>query len=67
MDDYKQGQNLDKYKDENKGKDIGYVPLPFITLPPPQQESNHPTDMDKGTRSLNHLLCIRIIGLSYNC
>ena len=49
-------ESLDKYKGE-EGKDVGYNLLLFVTLPPLQKESNRLTDMDKGTRNLNHLVC----------
>ncbi len=63
--DNKERLSLDKYKGEREG--IGYIPLPFVTPPPPQKRSNRPTDMGEGTRSQNHLICIPKIGLSYNC
>ncbi len=63
--DDEEGLSLDKY--EGEGEDVGYVPLPFVALPPPRKESNRPTDMGKGTRSLNYLVYILKIGLSYNC
>ena len=48
-------QDLDKYE----GKVDGYVYLPPILAPtPPQKESNRPSDLDEGTRSLTHLVCI---------
>lgn len=50
MHDNKEGQDLEKYQD----KDSRYV---FLLLYP-QNESNGPTDLGEGTRSLNHLLCI---------
>lgn len=34
MHENKEGQGLDKYKSENKRKDVGYVPLFFIAPPP---------------------------------
>ncbi len=58
--DDEEGEGLDKFESEGEGKDIRYVPLPFVA--PPQKESNRPTDMGKGTRSLNHLVCIPKIG-----
>ncbi len=57
--------SLDEYEDE--GEDVGYVPLPFVAPPPPQKESNRPIDIGKETRSLNYLVYIPKIGLSYNC
>ncbi len=66
--DDEEGQSLDKYEGEDEGEDVGYVLLSFVAPPPPpQKESNRLTDMGKGTRSLNHLVCIPKIGLSYNC
>ncbi len=63
--DDKEGLSLDEY--EGEGEDIGYIPLLFVALPPPRKKSNRPIDMGEGTRSLNHLVCIPKIGLSYNC
>ncbi len=66
--DDEEGQSLDEYEGEGEGEDVGYVPLPFVTPPsPPRKESNRLTDMGERTRSLNHLVCIPKIGLSYNC
>ena len=65
--DNEKKQNLDEYEDEDERKDIGYVPLPFIAPLPPQKESNRPTDIGERTKSLNHLVYIPKIGLSYNC
>ncbi len=56
--------SLDEY--EGEGEDVRYVPLPFVAPPSPRKESNRPIDIGKGTRSLNHLVCIPKIGLSYN-
>lgn len=68
MNDNKEKQSLDKYEDENKKKYIKYVLFPFVTsLLLPQKESNRSTDMSKGTKSLNHLVCISKIGYLYNC
>ncbi len=67
MHDDEEGQSLDQYKGEGEREDIRYVPLPFVTLPPPQKESNCPTDMGEGIKSLNHLVYIPKISLSYNC
>ena len=47
-------ESLDKFEDKSEGEIIGYVPFPFIA--PSQKELNHPTDMDKGTRNLNHFV-----------
>ena len=58
--DNEEEEGLDKFESEGKEKNIGYVPLSFIALP--QKESNRLTDMGKGTRSLNHLVCILKIG-----
>ncbi len=63
--DTEEGLSLDEY--EGEGKDVEYVPLPFVAPPPLQKESNHPIDMGEGTRNLNHLVWIPKIGLSYNC
>ncbi len=60
-----EGLSLDEYEDEKE--DIRYVSLPFVTFLPPRKESNRPTDMGEEIRSLNHLVCISKIGLSYNC
>lgn len=57
--DDEEGQGLDKYEGEGEGD--RYVSLPFITPLPPQKKSNRPSDLGKGTRSLNHLLCIQKI------
>ncbi len=58
--DDEEGEGLDEIESEGEREDIGYVPLTFIA--PPQKESNRPTDMGEGTRSLNHLVCIPKIG-----
>ncbi len=48
-------QDLDKYE----GEVDGYVPLPTAPPPPPpHKESNRLLDLDEGTRSLIHLVCI---------
>ncbi len=65
--DDKEEQSLVKYKCEDEEKDIEYVSLPFVTPPPLRKESNRLTDIDDGTKSLNYLVCIPKIGLSYNC
>ncbi len=54
--DDEKGEGLDEFESEGKEKDIGYVPLPFVA--PPRKKSNRLTDIGKGTRSLNHLVCI---------
>ncbi len=64
MHDVKEKEGLDKFKSEGEGKDIGYIPFPFVALP--QKESNRLTDMDEKIMSLNHLICIPKIGYSYN-
>ncbi len=51
-----EGEGLDEFEGEGEGKDIGYVPLPFVALS--QNGSNRPTDIGEGTKSLNHLVCI---------
>ena len=56
----KEEENLDKFEDKGKRKDIGYVLFPFVASL--QKESNCPIDISKQTRSLNHLVCIRKIG-----
>ncbi len=58
--DNKKGEGLDEFESEGKREDIGYVPLLFVTSP--QKESNRPTNMGEGTRSLNHLVYIPKIG-----
>ncbi len=68
--DDEEGQSLDEYEEEGEGEgeDVRYVPLPFVAPPPPpRKESNRLTDMGEGIKSLNHLVCIPKIGLSYNC
>ncbi len=62
----KKGQSLDEYESEGKGKNVGFILLPFVTLSPPRKESNHSTDMSEGIRSLNYLVCIQKMGLLYN-
>ncbi len=61
--DDEEEQSLDKYEGEKE--DVRYVPLPFIAPPPPQKESNRPTDMGERTRSLNHLIYIPLNYLVY--
>ncbi len=59
---------MDEYEGKGEREDVGYVPLLFIALHPPTlNESNRLTDMGEGIRSLNHLVYIPKIGLSYNC
>ncbi len=58
--DDEEGEGLDEFESEGEKEDIGYILLPFVA--PPQKESNRPTDIDEGTRSLNHLVCISKIG-----
>ena len=67
VDDNEKGQSLDEYEDVDDGDDIGYVPLLFVAVLPLRKELNHLTDMGERTRSLNHLVCILKIDLSYNC
>ncbi len=55
-----EGEGLNEFEGEGEREDIRYVPLPLVA--PLQKESNRPTDMSKGTRSLNHLVCISKIG-----
>lgn len=59
-DDEKRQLALDKYKGEGKKEreDIGYVFFSFVALFSPQKKLNCATDMDKETRSLNHLVYI---------
>ena len=55
--DNKEGNNLDK--DEGEIEGARYISPPFVFLPLfPQKVSNVPSDLGKGTRSLNHLVCI---------
>ena len=67
IDDNEEGQSLDKFKDEDERKNIGYVPFPFVTFPCSQKKSNRPTNICKRTKRLNHFVCIPKIGLLYNC
>ena len=47
------------YKNESKGKNIGYIPFQFIAPSLPfQKKSNRPTDYGEEIKSLNHLVCI---------
>ncbi len=55
-----EGEGLDEFEGEGEKENIGYIPLPFVA--PSQKESNRPTDMGKGAKSLNHLVCIPKIG-----
>ena len=50
----KEGEILNKFEGEEEGEAIEYVPFLFVV--PSQMKSNCPTDMGKGTRSLNHLV-----------
>ena len=52
--DNEEEESLDKFEDENKREGIRYVPFLFVA--PPRKESNCPIDMDKETRSPNHLI-----------
>ncbi len=65
--DNEEGQSLDEYEVKGEGEDIRYILLPFVALSPPQKKSNRLIDMGEGTKSLNHLVYIPKIGLSYNC
>lgn len=61
--DNKKGKVLDKFKDKNEKKNIRYVLFLFVTpLSLPQKELNCRTDMNKGIKSLNHLVYIPKIG-----
>lgn len=55
-----EGESLDEFEGEGEEDDIGYVSLPFVTLP--WKKSNRLTDMGEGTKNLNHLVCISKIG-----
>ena len=55
--DNKKGNSLDK--DKGEMEDARYVPSPFILLLPlPQKVSNRLSDLDKGIKSQNYLVCI---------
>lgn len=55
--DNEEGQGLNKYKSEGKAK--RYIPFLFIAPPLPlQRESDRPTNLDRGIRILNNLVCI---------
>ena len=54
--DDKEEESLDKFEIEGERNGIGYVFFLFVT--PPQKKLNRPIDMGKGTKSLNHLVCI---------
>ena len=59
LDEYddKKGNSLDE--DEDGIERARYVLPPFVPLPPlPQRVSNRPSDLGKGTRSLNYLVYI---------
>lgn len=60
---------LDKYEGESEGekRDVRYIFFPFVALFPPQKESNRPTNIGKGIKSLNHLICILQIYYSEKC
>ena len=54
-------------KNEGEIESARYVSPPFVPLPPlPQKVSNRPSDLGKGTKSLNHLVCISKICYSRN-
>ena len=63
--DNKMKKGLDEFQSKDKGKNIQYILFPFIAFL--QKESNRLTDIDKRIKSLNPLICIPKIGLSYNC
>lgn len=57
--DNKKKKSLDKYEGKSEGKDRGYVLFLFVApLSPLQEESNRSTNIIKGTKNLNHLVCI---------
>ena len=58
--DNEEEESLDKFECESEEKSIEYVLLLFVASP--QKESNYPTDMGEGTKSLNHLVYIPKIG-----
>ena len=58
--DNKEEEGLDKFKGEDERENIKYVFFLFVAHP--QKESNRPTDIGKGTKNLNHLVCIPKIG-----
>ena len=58
--DDKEEEGLDKFEGKGEGKGIGYIPFFFIVFF--QKESNCLTDMGKGIKSLNYLICIPKIG-----
>ncbi len=60
MHDNEERESSDKFEGEDEREDIGYVPLPFVA--PLRKESNHPIDMGKGIKSLNHLVYMLKIG-----
>ncbi len=65
--DNEKEQCLHEYEDKGEGEDIGYVLFPFVIFPPPQKNSNRLTDIGEKRRSLNQLVCMSKISLSYNC
>lgn len=60
-----EGESLDKFESEDRGKNIGYVLFFLIALS--QKKLNRPTDIIKRTKNLNYLVYIPKISLSYNC
>ena len=55
--DDEEGNSLDE--DEGEIEGARYVSPPFVPLPSlPRKVSNRPSDLGKGTKSLNHLVCI---------
>ena len=63
--DNEEEESLNKFESKNKREDIGYILLLFISFA--QKKSNPLTDINTGTKNLNHLLCILKIGYLYNC
>ena len=57
-------ESLNKFKGKDEGEAIEYIALSFLA--PSQKESNRPTNMGKGTRSLNHFIGISKICELYN-
>ena len=63
--DNEKGNSLDK--DESEIEGARYVLPPFVPLSPLSRKvSNRLSDLDEGTRSLNHLVCIPKIFYSRN-
>lgn len=51
-------KSLDKLEFENKGENITYISFLFDANPPPQKELSCLTEINKESKSLNHLICI---------